>query len=178
MATNSSTQTVTHPLPEIDEDDFVIITHQEANASRRPRFLNDISDYIDSIAEELWPINKKIHDKPELGYGEVIAHYTLTAYMKTQPGWTVTRSAYGMKTAWVAVYDTGRRGPCVSFNVEMGMSSPSSCHPESPESSTHTSTTVPSTAGINPASSPRRHHVTLPTTHSPPFQTMTDTNLN
>lgn len=120
MATDSSTQTET--LPEIDEDDFVIITHQEANASRRPRFLNDISDYIDSVAEELWPINKKIHDRPELGYGEVIAHYTLTAYMKSQPGWTVTRSAYGMKTAWVAVYDTGRRGPCVSFNVEMGMS--------------------------------------------------------
>lgn len=104
-----------------EDDDFVIITHQEVNAARRPRFLNDISDYIDSIAEELWPINKKIHDKPELGYGEVIAHYTLTAYMKTQPGWTVTRSAYGMKTAWVAVYDTGKRGPCVSFNVEMGM---------------------------------------------------------
>ncbi|EAA31025.2 hypothetical protein GE21DRAFT_8597 [Neurospora crassa] len=119
MATDSSTQTDTL-LSEMDEDDdFVIITHQEVNAARRPRFLNDISDYIDSIAEELWPINKKIHDKPELGYGEVIAHYTLTAYMKTQPGWTVTRSAYGMKTAWVAVYDTGKRGPCVSFNVEM-----------------------------------------------------------
>nr|UWK21992.1 peptidase m20 domain protein [Trichoderma rodmanii] len=34
-------------------------------------------------------------------------------------GRAVTPSAYGMDTAWVAVYDIGRRGPVVSFNAEM-----------------------------------------------------------
>ena len=32
----------------------------------------------------------------------------------------MTPSAYGMATAWVAAYDSGKRGPVVSFNVEMG----------------------------------------------------------
>ncbi|PNP42297.1 hypothetical protein TGAMA5MH_05979 [Trichoderma gamsii] len=39
--------------------------------------------------------------------------------MKSQSGWVVTPSAYGMETAWVAVFDTGKRGPVVSFNAEM-----------------------------------------------------------
>ncbi|KAM7183182.1 peptidase M20 [Naviculisporaceae sp. PSN 640] len=39
--------------------------------------------------------------------------------MQSRPGWKVTRSAYGIKTAWTAVYDSGRPGPVVSFNAEM-----------------------------------------------------------
>ncbi|KAF3355642.1 Sulfite reductase [NADPH] flavoprotein component [Verticillium dahliae VDG1] len=29
-----------------------------------------VSDYLDSIADDLWPLNKEIHDNPELGYEE------------------------------------------------------------------------------------------------------------
>ncbi|KAH9987441.1 hypothetical protein F4779DRAFT_611419 [Xylariaceae sp. FL0662B] len=104
-------------------DDFVFVTHGDAgivsSPSDEPVYLGDISDFIDSIADELWPVNKKIHDNPELGYKEFIAHETLTKFMSSRSGWKVTASAYGLATAWVAAFDSGRKGPVVSFNVEM-----------------------------------------------------------
>lgn len=84
--------------------------------------LDAISSYIDSLAPTLWPINHKIHDNPELGFKEFIAHDTLTKFMQSQHGWKVTPSAYGMETAWVAEYNSGKKGPVVSFNAEMGQS--------------------------------------------------------
>lgn len=85
-------------------------------------FLGEISAYVDSIADALWPVNKTIHDNPELNFKEYIAHDALTKFMQSQEGWKVQSSAYGMETAWVAVYDSGKKGPVVSFNAEMGMS--------------------------------------------------------
>ncbi len=103
-------------------DDFVFITHEDADSAQsEPGYLGEISNFLDSIADDLWPVNKKIHDNPELGYEEFIAHETLTKFMASRPGWKVTPSAYGMATAWVAVFDSGKKGPSVSFNVEMGM---------------------------------------------------------
>lgn len=104
-------------------DGFVIVNHEDTHSSADdapPASLKDISSVVDSLADDLWPVNKKIHDNPELGFKEFIAHETLTAFMKSRPGWKVTPSAYGMPTAWVAVFDTGKKGPVVSFNVEMG----------------------------------------------------------
>ncbi|RFU79684.1 peptidase m20 domain-containing 2 [Trichoderma arundinaceum] len=83
------------------------------------QFLDNISQAVNELSEAFWPINKKIHDNPERGFKEFIAHDVLTKFMRCQSGWAVTPSAYGMDTAWVAVYDTGRRGPVVSFNAEM-----------------------------------------------------------
>ncbi|KAI0152514.1 hypothetical protein F4776DRAFT_36576 [Hypoxylon sp. NC0597] len=101
-------------------DDFVFVTYEDAGlASFKPDYLDEISNFIDSIADDLWPVNKKIHDNPELGYEEYIAHETLTKFMASRPGWKVTPSAYGLATAWVAVFDSGKKGPVVSFNVEM-----------------------------------------------------------
>ncbi|KAI1657930.1 hypothetical protein F4813DRAFT_64257 [Daldinia decipiens] len=101
-------------------DDFIFVTHEDADlAQSEPGYLGDISEFIDSIADDLWPVNKKIHDNPELGYEEFIAHETLTKFMASRPGWKVTPSAYGLATAWVAVFDSGKKGPVVSFNVEM-----------------------------------------------------------
>jgi metal-dependent amidase/aminoacylase/carboxypeptidase family protein len=40
--------------------------------------------------------------------------------MRSRNGWQVTTSAYGLETAWVAMCDSGKAGPTVSFNVEMG----------------------------------------------------------
>jgi hypothetical protein len=107
---------------ETTDDGFVIVKHNDAESgpSAKPQYLADISEYIDSIYEEIWPVNKKIHDNPELGFAEFIAHETLTKFFKIRAGWKVTPSAYGMETAWVAEYDSGKRGPVVSFNVEMG----------------------------------------------------------
>ncbi|KAI0126070.1 hypothetical protein BJ170DRAFT_459470 [Xylariales sp. AK1849] len=103
-------------------DDFILVSLDETQDDindEKPHYLGSISDYVDSMAEELWPVNKKIHDNPELGFEEFIAHDTLTKFMKGQKGWKVTPSAYGMATAWVAVYDSGKKGPVISFNVEM-----------------------------------------------------------
>ncbi|UNI25029.1 hypothetical protein JDV02_010738 [Purpureocillium takamizusanense] len=85
----------------------------------RPPLLEDISAAVDELAVAFWPVNKTIHDNPELAYEEHHAHHVLTRFMAAQDGWRVTRSAYGIDTAWVAVYDSGRRGPVVSFNAEM-----------------------------------------------------------
>ncbi|KAH8660099.1 hypothetical protein BX600DRAFT_513738 [Xylariales sp. PMI_506] len=106
---------------EIAEEDFVVVSLSRATADAppKPRYLADISEFIDSIYDELWPINKKIHDNPELGFKEFIAHETLTNFFKSRPRWKVTPSAYGMETAWVAEYDSCKGGPVISFNVEM-----------------------------------------------------------
>ncbi|OHF03708.1 amidohydrolase [Colletotrichum orchidophilum] len=109
------------------EDDFVLISHSDthptisssSSSPLPPPFLDEISSIVADLADSLWPVNKKIHDNPELGFREFIAHDTLVAFMRTQPGWKVTPSAYGMKTAWVAIWDSGRKGPVVSFNAEM-----------------------------------------------------------
>ncbi|KAI1194600.1 hypothetical protein F5X97DRAFT_273857 [Nemania serpens] len=107
-------------MDKLDED-FVFINHEDATESKlvEPGHLRQISDFVSGIVEELWQVNKTIHDNPELGYKEFIAHETLTKFMSSRPGWKVTPSAYGLATAWVAVFDSGKKGPVVSFNVEM-----------------------------------------------------------
>lgn len=85
-------------------------------------YFQDVSDYLDSIVDELWPINKEIHDNPELGYEEVKAHKLLTDFMESHEGWNVTRSIYNISTAFVAVFEGSGDGPIVSFNAEYGES--------------------------------------------------------
>ena len=110
-----------HQRMDSETDGFVIVNHDDAGLGNRDAaYLGEIGDYIESIADALWPVNKKIHDNPELNYKEFIAHEALTKFMKTQSGWKVTPSAYGLETAWIAVYDSGKKGPIISFNVEMG----------------------------------------------------------
>ncbi|RYP36428.1 hypothetical protein DL767_003391 [Monosporascus sp. MG133] len=103
-------------------DGFVVTNHDEANSAIKdaPPNLSDISAMVDGLTADLWPVNKMIHDNPELSFQEVIAHHTLTSFMRNKTGWKVFPSAYGMATAWVAEFDTRRKGPVVSFNVEMG----------------------------------------------------------
>ncbi|KAK7993063.1 Peptidase M20 domain-containing protein 2 [Apiospora marii] len=106
----------------VDVDDLVLVSHEDVaphTLHSAPRYLPEINDAIGRISDTLWGVNKKIHDNPELGYKEFIAHDTLTSFMKSIDGWKVTPSAYGLKTAWVAVWDSGKKGPVVSFNCEM-----------------------------------------------------------
>ncbi|KAL7784080.1 hypothetical protein V8C37DRAFT_396418 [Trichoderma ceciliae] len=121
-------------MASVDEevDGFVLVPHGNClhvhvgacdeglgNKQRELPYLDSISQAVNNLSEVFWPINKRIHDNPERGFKEFIAHDALTKLMKCQSGWAVTPSAYGMDTAWVAVFDTGRRGPVVSFNAEM-----------------------------------------------------------
>ncbi|KAH7320635.1 hypothetical protein B0I35DRAFT_351300 [Stachybotrys elegans] len=128
----------------VDEDDYVVVSFEHQHQLRRhladhgpnttptsvssaasgdedeePRYLAEISRIVDKLNQEFWPVNKKIHDNPEQGFQEYIAHEALTNFMESRAGWKVTRSAYGMDTAWVAVYDSGKVGPVISYNAEM-----------------------------------------------------------
>ncbi|KAI0141411.1 hypothetical protein BJ166DRAFT_472570 [Pestalotiopsis sp. NC0098] len=111
-------------------DDFVLVSHDDTNdgnakraefkvVDEKPLYIDDVSHYVDKMAEQLWPLNKTVHDNPELGFKEFIAHAALTKFFRRQPNWKVTPSAYGMATAWVAEWDSGKKGPVISFNVEM-----------------------------------------------------------
>lgn len=94
------------------------IRSNENEDSFEEKGLEYISSFVDNLSSELWPINKKIHDNPELNYEEFIAHETLTSFMKTQKGWQVTPSAFGIATSFKAEFDSGRPGAVVSFNAE------------------------------------------------------------
>jgi hypothetical protein len=110
----------------MDEEDFVFICRDDAqdatgcSVTLPPKYLQDVDDFVDNASGDLWNINKQIHNNPELGYEEHKAHALLTCFMKSVTGWNVTASAYGIATAWVATYDRGKKGPVVSFQVEMG----------------------------------------------------------
>lgn len=84
--------------------------------------LSEIDSLIEKLFDDLWPLNNYIHENPELAFKEYKTHDALTDFMRSQNGWVVTTSAYGMETAWVAAYDSGKPGPVVSFNAEMGSS--------------------------------------------------------
>lgn len=87
-------------------------------------WMAQISDCVDGLSRSLREINLDIHDHPEVRNQEHRAHKTLTNYMRTHPcqTWEVTPSAYGIGTAFVAVFDSGGPGPTVSFNAEYGKS--------------------------------------------------------
>jgi hypothetical protein len=87
-----------------------------------PKYLPEVDKVINSLADALWPLNTFIHSHPELAFKEYQAHDALTGFMRSQkdPSWEVTPSAYGLETAWTAVYDSGKPGPVVAFNAEMG----------------------------------------------------------
>jgi metal-dependent amidase/aminoacylase/carboxypeptidase family protein len=70
--------------------------------------LEFISTYVDSLSDEIWPVNLTIHNNPELCYEEFVAPETLTAFLKSKAGWTAIPSAYEIATAFAADYDTGK----------------------------------------------------------------------
>ncbi|KAL8356182.1 hypothetical protein RB601_001473 [Gaeumannomyces tritici] len=106
-------------MEEVDEG-FILVSKGGGGPDDAPdEYLDDIDEFVGSLAGSLWPLNIFIHANPELAFEEFKAHDALTKFMRKQRGWHVTPSAYGLKTAWTAVYDSGRKGPVVSFNVEM-----------------------------------------------------------
>lgn len=96
------------------DKDFVMVERSEIDTS----YLNFISESVDALSSALRKVSLEIHDHPELGYKEFHAHGVLTKFLNEQSGWKVTPSAYGIDTAFVAVYDSGKPGPAVSFNAE------------------------------------------------------------
>ncbi|KAK6430360.1 hypothetical protein LTR95_013486 [Oleoguttula sp. CCFEE 5521] len=109
-------------LEAVDED-YIIVPSQSLNgtavvAPEMADYQSIISAHIHHISKDMRRISLDIHDHPETSYKEVHAHAALTTYLSKSPGWEVECSAYGIDTAFVAVYDSGKAGPVVSFNAE------------------------------------------------------------
>jgi hypothetical protein len=110
----------------MEVDGFILVSRENGSPEDAPQdasheYLLEIHNSIERLCASLWPLNKFIHENPELAFKEYKAHSVLTNFMRARKDWQVTTSAYGMETAWIAVYDSRKRGPVVSFNVEMGM---------------------------------------------------------
>jgi metal-dependent amidase/aminoacylase/carboxypeptidase family protein len=117
----------------MEEHGYVLVSRKISNTANARGdgghgYLSQIDKFIDSLHACLWPLNTYIHENPELAFVEYKTHDALTKFMRSQKDWEVTSSAYGMETAWEAVYDSGRTGPVVSFNAEMGALSYSPFH--------------------------------------------------
>ena len=98
-----------------------MIEHRDLrDTSTGKDYLDAVCGHIEDLSDELREISISIHDNPELQYKEYHAHRILTEYLAKRDGWKVTPSAYGIETAFVAVYDSNKRGPVVSFNAEYG----------------------------------------------------------
>ncbi|KAG0741212.1 hypothetical protein G6F16_006231 [Rhizopus arrhizus] len=82
-----------------------------------------VNQAIDSISDELRTISLDLHENMETGMKEVHAHYILTKYLEKK-GFTVTRHAYGMHTAFTAEYSRGsgrRIGICSEYDGLPGL---------------------------------------------------------
>ncbi|KAF9026182.1 hypothetical protein BGZ52_007485 [Haplosporangium bisporale] len=63
----------------------------------------DLLEAIDKASEDLRKLSLTIHDNPEVGYQETLAHKILTDYLIKQ-GFHVTKHACGIETAFIAEY--------------------------------------------------------------------------
>ncbi|KAL2840390.1 hypothetical protein BJY01DRAFT_218509 [Aspergillus pseudoustus] len=72
---------------------------------------------IDHEASALRELNRDIHSHPETAYEEVYAHARLSGFLEDR-GFSVTRHAYGLDTAFEAEFATGEGGPLVIFCAE------------------------------------------------------------
>ncbi|KAE8330326.1 hypothetical protein BDV39DRAFT_202129 [Aspergillus sergii] len=77
--------------------------------------LDVIVQAIDAHDKELQLINEQIHKNPELAFEEFKAHDNITKLLEDL-GFSVTKHAYGLATAFVAEYGSG--GRVVAFNAE------------------------------------------------------------
>ncbi|KAJ0415188.1 major facilitator superfamily domain-containing protein [Aspergillus carlsbadensis] len=76
---------------------------------------NIINECLAELDSSLRQLSIDIHEHPELAYEEHYAHDTISTFVAKQQI-DVTRSAYGVSTAFEATTGTG--GRCVNFNAE------------------------------------------------------------
>ena len=73
---------------------------------------------IDALSASLRELSLQIWDAREIAWTEHKTHDYLVAFMKRQKGWTVTPHAYGLETAWEAVFEHGKGGRTMGFQCE------------------------------------------------------------
>jgi amidohydrolase len=76
---------------------------------------SDVISEVDRVAESLIDVSHRIHARPELNYEEHFAHDLLTGVLESS-GFSVSRQAYGLSTAFEATF--GSSGPEVLILLE------------------------------------------------------------
>ena len=71
-----------------------------------PTIKTQVRDAVTARADQLLDVSHQIHERPELGFQEHFAHGLLTDALEAA-GFTVTRHAAGLDTAFVATYGSG-----------------------------------------------------------------------
>lgn len=107
-----------HPSPSSPMYSTSLPAYAPSFAPLHPSELSTLEGAIDAVNGELRRMSLKIQDLHELGMKEFKTHDLMTAYMEGK-GFKVTRHAYGMETAWEAVFEQGEGGRTVGFNSEM-----------------------------------------------------------
>lgn len=74
-----------------------------------------VRELVAGLADELIEVSHRIHEHPELNFGEHYAHDVLCASLEAH-GLAVERSAYGVETAFEA--RAGERGPTIAVLCE------------------------------------------------------------
>ncbi|KAM0240810.1 hypothetical protein ACHAP5_007845 [Fusarium lateritium] len=95
------------------EDQATIASDLELPSTEDVR--NAINDCIVNIGPKLQPLNKFIHENPELAYSEHKAHDAI-CHLLEELGYKVRRHAYGLETAFEVISGSG--GRIVNFNAE------------------------------------------------------------
>lgn len=107
-----------HPSPCTPTYGSSLPAYAPAFAPLNPDELASLEGAVDAVNGELRAMSLKIQELHELGMKEFKTHDLMTAFMEKK-GFKVTRHAYGMETAWEAVYEQGKGGRTVGFNSEM-----------------------------------------------------------
>ncbi|KAF5717591.1 amidohydrolase [Fusarium mundagurra] len=76
---------------------------------------NTIDTYIKGLSDELYTLNKQIHDEPEIAFQEFKAQTRISDLLEQQ-GHTVQRGVYNPPTSLESIYSS--KGRCVNFNAE------------------------------------------------------------
>ncbi len=76
-----------------------------------------ISSIIEQNRLNFYRVSQHIGTNPELGHEEYIACNTLTELLE-ENGFQVTKEICGLKTAFEAVFDSGKEGPKIGFMAE------------------------------------------------------------
>ena len=77
----------------------------------------EIADLADAHKEEFEAVSAHIFENPELAFHETEAQKTLCGLLEKH-GFSVTRGAGSLDTAFIAEYDSGKPGPTFAFMAE------------------------------------------------------------
>ncbi len=80
-------------------------------------YLKELSAELAALRPRMDAVSLSIHTRPELKFAEFHAQQVLTRWL-AEEGFTVTVPVGGLDTAFMAVHESGRPGPCVAVLAE------------------------------------------------------------